>query len=274
MLTFVPIPSVFTSQTGFSTAKKRLSANIQSYAAPTAKLSAVLFDCDGVLAESERDGHRLAFNTAFESVGLPDHWDSARYGTLLSVGGGKERLTAHWNEVGWPRVHDHDALVKQLHVTKTMLFGQLVADGRVPLRMGVAPLIASLINRGIAVAVCSTSQERAVRGVVAQLGDTLAAHVPVFAGDIVKRKKPAPDIYLLALEQLQLQPGSVCVVEDSAIGVAAAKAAGLPVLVTKSAYTQDEDFSQADRVVQSLVDDAITIADLETIVQLASTTAK
>lgn len=241
------------------------------FTVPVAKLSAVLFDCDGVLAESERDGHRAAFNAAFEAFGLPDRWSAERYGVLLEVGGGKERMTAHWNESNtWPASHsnadERDELVRALHKKKTELFNQMVADGRVPLRDGVRDVIAAALSTGVKVAVCSTSQEPAVRGVVAQLGSELADQIPIFAGDVVPRKKPAPDVYLLALDKLRLNPTETCVVEDSGIGVASAKAAGLPVLVTKSAYTQDEDFSKADLVVSSIAEEGISLSSLEQIV--------
>jgi beta-phosphoglucomutase-like phosphatase (HAD superfamily) len=159
-----------------------------------AALSAVLFDCDGVLAETERDAHRVAFNLAFAEKAVDTVWDEELYGKLLETGGGKERMTAHWNEVGWPigysDLESRTALVKALHARKTELFMDLVQRGEVPLRDGVKRLIQEVRSAGIPVAVCSTSNERAVAEIVAQLGPDFVHSVPIFAGDIVSCKKP------------------------------------------------------------------------------------
>lgn len=231
-----------------------------------AKLDALLFDCDGVLADTERDAHRVAFNLAFKEEGLSDEWGEAQYGKLLETGGGKERMTAYWNEIGWPAEYsdpdDRTSLVKRLHARKTELFMTLVSEGRVPLRPGVQRLVEEARNEGVRVAVCSTSNERAVGEIVKMLGDNIAKDIRIFAGDVVKKKKPCPDIYLLAKDTLDLDAGNLCVIEDSFIGVAAARAAGMPVCVTKSSYTKDEDFSAAQRVVDSLNDPPTSLSDL------------
>lgn len=230
-----------------------------------AKLDALLFDCDGVLADTERDAHRVAFNLAFKEEGLSDEWGEAQYGKLLETGGGKERMTAYWNEVGWPKQfsdpEDRTSLVKRLHARKTELFMTLVSEGRVPLRPGVQRLVEEARKEGVRVAVCSTSNERAVGEIVNMLGD-IAKDIRIFAGDVVKKKKPSPDIYLLAKDDLDLDADNLCVIEDSFIGVAAARAAGMPVCVTKSSYTKDEDFSAAQRVVDSLDDPPVSLSDL------------
>lgn len=238
--------------------------------AARAKLDALLFDCDGVLADTERDAHRVAFNLAFEEEGLSDRWGEAQYGKLLETGGGKERMTAYWNEIGWPSQYaspdQRTALVKRLHARKTELFMTLVSEGRVPLRPGVQRLVEEARVEGVRVAVCSTSNERAVGEIVKMLGDGIAKDIRIFAGDVVKKKKPSPDIYLLAKDTLHLDAHNLCVIEDSHIGVAAARAAGMPVCVTKSSYTKDEDFSAAQRVLGSLDDPMTRLSDLTELV--------
>jgi HAD superfamily hydrolase (TIGR01509 family) len=224
---------------------------------------AILFDCDGVLADTERDGHRVAFNRAFREFRIDEEkatWDVNLYGQLLEVGGGKERMTAHFNEVGWPDVartpDDQRELVQRLHKRKTEIFMKMVDAGEIPLRVGVASLIQRAFERSdMRVAVCSTSNEKAVQAIVNLLGPDIAPRIRVFAGDVVPRKKPAPDIYLLAIEQMRLDPNHTVVIEDSAIGVKAAKAAGLCCLVTKSAYTRFESFEGADAVIDALPKD-------------------
>lgn len=238
-------------------------------------LDALLFDCDGVLADTERDAHRVAFNLAFEERGISDVWDEALYGKLLETGGGKERMTAYWNGLKtWPDEVGEDAdarqaMVKELHARKTALFMELVDSGQVPLRPGVARLVGEALKAGVPVAVCSTSNEKAVQRIVDQLGDA-AEGIQVFAGDIVAKKKPYPDVYLLAAEKLGVDPKNVCVVEDSCIGLAAARAAGMPCVVTKSTYTVDEDFQDAQRVVDSLEDPLTTLDELTQLVELLS----
>jgi HAD superfamily hydrolase (TIGR01509 family) len=233
---------------------------------------AILFDCDGVLADTERDGHRVAFNRAFREFRLDEekaNWDVNLYGQLLEVGGGKERMTAHFNEVGWPDTartpEEQRDLVQRLHKRKTELFMQMVEAGEIPLRVGVASLIGRALQRSeMRIAVCSTSNERAVQAIVNLLGQEIAPKIRVFAGDMVPRKKPAPDIYLLAMERMKLDPDHTVVIEDSAIGLQAAKSAGLACLVTKSAYTRFETFDNADEVMDALPRDgseAIRVLD-------------
>ncbi len=217
-------------------------------------LQAILFDCDGVLVDTERDGHRVAFNQAFAQLGLDVEWSVERYHVLLETAGGKERMRAHFDEMGWPAsVTDRDAFLLQVHVLKTDLFMDLINAGKMVMRPGVSALIAQALSRGVQVAVCSTSNVKAVQGIVDQLiGGDLAPRIRVFAGDMVKAKKPDPAIYQMALDQMGLDPARCVVVEDSNIGLRAAKAAGLRCIVTKSTYTGSEDFSAADLVVEDL----------------------
>ena len=213
---------------------------------------ALLFDCDGVLVDTERDGHRVSFNKAFEEKGLRVTWDVELYGKLLEIGGGKERMTHYFNGVGWPETIEESQrkdFVAGLHKRKTDLFMDLVESGQLPLRPGVATLIDEALGEGVQVAVCSTSNERAVSAIVrVMLGEDRANLMKIFAGDVVPKKKPDPAIYQLAATTLQVQPERCVVIEDSHIGLAAAKAAGMVCIVTKSGYTENEDFAKADAV--------------------------
>jgi HAD superfamily hydrolase (TIGR01509 family) len=217
-------------------------------------LQALIFDCDGVLVDTERDGHRVAFNEAFRQAGLQAQWDIERYGTLLTTAGGKERMRRHFDEAGWPAEWpDCDALIARLHRLKTDIFMELIAQGGLPLRPGVQRLVDEAMAEGVTLAVCSTSNERAVQSVVDMLlGPQRSAHMRVFAGDAVAAKKPAPDIYNLAAATLGLTPGHCVVIEDSNNGLRAAKSAGMRCIVTISSYTADEDFTLADKVVADL----------------------
>ena len=224
------------------------------------ELQAILFDCDGVLADTERDGHRVAFNQAFGALGLDTKWSVERYAELLKVAGGKERMRHHFDQAGWPNVPDRDAFILEAHKLKTSKFMEIAASGAMRLRPGVKQLIRSALEAGVTVAVCSTSYERAVQGIVDRLiGEDLAAQIPVFAGDMVSAKKPDPAIYLLAKRSLGLDPARCMVIEDSNIGLRAAKAAGMSCIVTKSTYTRGEDFSLAEAVVDDLAAGGITL---------------
>ena len=218
------------------------------------QMQALIFDCDGVLVDTERDGHRVAFNQAFAALGIDRNWSVERYAELLHTAGGKERMTRDFNEVGWPVPEvDRTALIQSLHLRKTDLFMDLIAAGSLPLRSGVARLVDQAIAAGLPIAVCSTSNERAVQTVIdVMLGAARARHITLFAGDIVAKKKPDPAIYTLAATTLNLDPAACVVIEDSHIGLTAARAAGMHCIVTKSAYTADEDFSGADRIVADL----------------------
>ena len=223
-------------------------------------------------SQTERDGHRPAFNQAFAENGLDTIWEVERYGKLLEVGGGKERMTAHWNEVGWPSaipVDIRQEKVKELHLRKTDIFMDLINQQQIPLRHGVLRVIDDAINSGLKLAVCSTSNEKAVRNLVNTLmGGDRASNFQIFAGDMVSKKKPAPDVYNLAVETMGLDKARCVIVEDSAIGLGAAMAARIKCIVTKSSYTAGEDFSGADLVVDELGDDPLTGVSLETLEQL------
>ncbi|MEQ9491378.1 MAG: HAD-IA family hydrolase [Alphaproteobacteria bacterium] len=217
-------------------------------------MQALIFDCDGVLVDTERDGHRVAFNQAFAEMGLDTEWSENRYGVLLGTAGGKERMRVHFDETGWPVPEgERDALILELHKCKTAIFMELIESGALPLRPGVATKVDAALGDGYKIAVCSTSNEKAVQKIVdVLLGPDRAKHMPVFAGDMVSAKKPDPAVYLLAQDTLGLDPAKCLVVEDSAIGLRAAIGAQMNCLVTLSTYTKHESFPGAKKVVSDL----------------------
>ena len=232
------------------------------------QLQALIFDCDGVLVDTERDGHRVAFNQAFAKKGLDIEWDVQLYGDLLEVAGGKERMRHYFNTHQWPsNITDKDIYIKELHKLKTDCFMQIIGSCQLPLRPGVARLVDEAIADGITLVVCSTSNERAVTLVVERLlGAERRSHfAAIFAGDVVSRKKPDPEIYNLAARQLNLEPAQCVVVEDSRNGFLAAQAAGMHCIVTTNGYTEHEDFSQADLVVSKLGEPPDIQVTLETV---------
>jgi HAD superfamily hydrolase (TIGR01509 family) len=224
-------------------------------------MPALILDCDGVLADTERDGHRHAFNDTFDELGLPVHWSDADYAEKLKIGGGKERmaslLTAEFVAANHLPV-DPDAqkqLLADWHRRKTARYKAIVADGQLPGRPGIARIAAEAADAGWTLAVASTSAEESVRAVLDHaVGAELAAAFSVFAGDIVPAKKPDPAIYELALSELGRAPTDAVVIEDSRNGLLAALGAGLRCVVTVSSYTADEDMREAALVVSSLGD--------------------
>jgi HAD superfamily hydrolase (TIGR01509 family) len=225
----------------------------------TAAGNTLIFDCDGVLADTERHGHLPAFNGAFAELGIPMQWSEDEYAQLVRIGGGKERITAALAQrrrdgLLGPDDVPEDA-VPRIHQIKTAIYRSLVADGVMPPRAGVARLIRSALSEDWHVAVASTSAPESVRSVLdSVVGHNVAESIPIFAGDAVPAKKPAPDIYLLALDQLGADTDATIVVEDSAVGMRAAVSAGLACIVTPSSYTLAEDFTPAAAVVTSLGD--------------------
>ena len=225
-------------------------------------MSALVFDCDGVLADTERYGHLPAFNATFEQFGLPVRWSEDDSAEKLRIGGGKERMASLFADPGFVReagvpdgAEERAALLAQWHKAKTAHFTQLVQEGALPGRAGIRRLIHDALDAGWQVAVASTSAEASVTAVLRHaVGEEAAARIPIFAGDVVPAKKPDPAIYLLAVERLGLDPADTLVVEDSRNGLLAAHRAGLACLVTVSSYTGDEDFSEASLVVSELGD--------------------
>ncbi|WP_295693293.1 HAD-IA family hydrolase [Lapillicoccus sp.] len=225
-------------------------------------MSALIFDCDGVLADTERYGHLPAFNTTFEQYGLPTHWDEDEYAIRLRIGGGKERMASLFDDpdfVARAGIPDDPTLRADLlaawHRTKSQTFKRMVSQGALPARPGISRLIPEALAAGWSVCVASTSAVESVRAVLVNaVGEQVATSVPIFAGDVVPAKKPDPAIYLLALDRLDLDPHDALVVEDSRNGLRAAVGAGLPCLVTVNGYTRGEDFSEATLVVSDLGD--------------------
>jgi len=241
-------------------------------------IKALIFDCDGVLVDTERDGHRVGFNRAFKEMGIDAEWDVELYGKLLLVAGGKERMRAYFDKFGWPAdaetAEARDELILKLHKLKTEITAELVGEGGLPLRPGIARIVDEAIAEGVKLGVCTTSNPKFIDAVLDLFGAERKAKFDfVHAGDIVAKKKPAPDIYLLALETLGLPAHECMVIEDSRNGLLAARGAGLPTLVTTSTYTVEEDFTGAARVVPELGDEPnvnVTLADLG---ELAAATA-
>ncbi|CAN5722998.1 HAD family hydrolase [soil metagenome] len=221
----------------------------------TAPPCSLIFDCDGVLADTERFGHLPAFNAAFAELGVPMKWSDDDYARLVQIGGGKERIAAALAETDITTdIAPAGEYVKAIHAVKTRIYRDMVADGVMPPRPGVTRLITSALAAGWNVAVASTSTVESVRSVLECAVGTAAQDIPVFAGDMVSHKKPAPDIYQLAVTELGADPESTVVIEDSAVGLQAAHAAGLACVVTPSSYTHGEDFSEASAVVCTLGD--------------------
>mgnify|MGYP001816249860 FL=1 len=220
------------------------------------ELKALIFDVDGTLADNERDGHRVAFNQAFEARGLDWRWDVETYGGLLEIFGGKERLK-HYIEESLPadqQPEDVDSFVAEVHADKTRRYTELLEQGTIPLRPGVERLLREARAAGLALAVASTTTPQNVATLMrANLGPDEADFFDVVsAGDMVENKKPAPDVYERALDELGLPPEACLVFEDTSLGLASARNAGLDTVITVNDYTEDEDFSGALLVLDHL----------------------
>ena len=221
-------------------------------------LHALLFDVDGTLADTERDGHRPAFNQAFKDAGLDWHWDVALYGKLLAVTGGKERMKHYIDQFrpDYSKPDNFDELVAELHQAKTRHYSALAAQGGIPMRPGVKRLLAEARAAGLRLAIATTTTPENVTVLLEHsLGPGTQDWFEVIAaGDIVPAKKPAPDIYHYALEKMGLDPADCLAFEDSENGLRASLGAGLKTLVTINDYTRDHDFSGAAVVLSDLGD--------------------
>lgn len=219
-----------------------------------AMIKAVFFDQDGVIVDTERDGHRVAFNRTFAEFGFKVEWDQETYHALLQVGGGKERMRYAYENGGYGvPVEDIEGTIEQMHRRKTDIFVEMIQNNELPLRPGVHRLMKEINEAGLVLGICTTSNERAAATITGGLLKGIRFDF-VLAGDVVKNKKPDPEIYLLALAIAGVQPDECLVVEDSHIGVSAAKAAGMKVIATVNGYTRAEDTSAADFVVDCLGD--------------------
>jgi len=218
------------------------------------KIKAAFFDQDGVIIDTERDGHRVSFNMTFKEFGFTDEWDVDYYHELLQIAGGKERMKHHWKTKGFSRPlteEEIDNLVKEMHKRKTAIFVDLIESGKLPLRPGIRRFMKELMEAGIQIGVCTTSNEQAAKAITEKILSDIKFDI-VLAGDVVKNKKPDPEIYNLALSRLGLQPDECFVVEDSKNGVKAAKAASMKTIVTTNGYTEKEDVEAGDVIVSSL----------------------
>jgi HAD superfamily hydrolase (TIGR01509 family) len=219
-------------------------------------IKAIFFDQDGVIIDTERDGHRVAFNETFKHYGYDFEWDVDYYHELLQVAGGKERMKHHLHTKGFGvevKPEDEDELIKEMHKYKTQTFIELIESGKLPLRPGVKRFMQEGMDAGLILGVCTTSNVKSAQAVAYNILKDIKFEF-VLAGDMVKVKKPDPEIYNMALEKTGLEPNEVVVIEDSRNGVLAAKAAGLYIVATTNVYTEKEDLSDADIIVTSLGD--------------------
>ncbi len=228
-------------------------------------IRALIFDVDGTIADTE-ETHRQSFNAAFLEHGLAWDWSRREYAGLLRTSGGKERIAVYIESLGLEAQEKARLMpmVQLIHASKTRIYGELIADGRAPLRPGVARLIGEARAAGVRLAIASTTTAANISALIgAQFGAGAWNWFEALAcGDVVPDKKPAPDIYVRALGMLRL-PAQDCVAfEDSVNGLRSAKAAGLYTVVTPTVWSEGQDFSGADLLLRSLGDaDAPLAAD-------------
>ena len=224
----------------------------------------LIFDCDGVLADTELHGHLVAFNQMWKKLGVPWQWSPEQYAEKLKIGGGKERMASLFLDRNFQQVfavpksaEARKALIATWHKEKTTIYQEIISSGRIVPRSGIKRIAEAALGADWKVAVASTSAKPSVEVVLTHVvGASTANRFAVFAGDIVTAKKPAPDIYLLATRGMGIAPENCVAIEDSRNGLLSAVAAGIRVVVTTSWFTRDEDFSEARLVVSALGDPA------------------
>lgn len=219
------------------------------------EMQALIFDVDGTLAETE-EAHRRAFNDAFAAAGVPWHWDAPRYLELLAVAGGRERIR-HYLQIFQPHVFgqsDLDALIATIHADKTLRYAQRVEAGEVALRPGVERLLDEAGQAGLRLAIATTTSLKNVNALLrATLGPAGRERFEVIgAGEQAAAKKPAPDIYCWVLDRLGLPPEECLAIEDSSNGLRAASGAGIATVITRSLYTQSDNFEGAIAIIDNL----------------------
>ena len=222
------------------------------------QLKAVIFDVDGTLAETERDGHRVAFNFAFLTVGLDWIWDEALYGKLLAVAGGKERIVYYLTRFNPDFCCEGslEHLVSQIYEVKTRCYLALLEARKISLRSGVFRLVNDIRAAGLRMAIATASTTENVTTLLTQTFgcDSLSWFECIATGDLLLDKKPDPAVFNYCLTQLALPASDCLVIEDSGIGVKAAITAGIPTIVTFNSYTKEDDFSGALSVFDQLGD--------------------
>jgi len=219
-------------------------------------LKALILDIDGTLSDTERDGHRIAFNQAFKEAGLNWHWDTKTYGNLLEVTGGKERIHHFINKFqpAFDPPENLNDFILKLHKTKTRHFVTLLKSGAIPLRPGVERVLKEARSEGLRLAIATTTTpENVTTLLTATLGkDSIDWFEVIAAGDVVPGKKPAPDIYLYALKQMGLNADDCIAFEDSENGLLSSTGAGIKTIVTINDYTRQQDFGGAALVLDQL----------------------
>ena len=238
------------------------------------QLEALIFDVDGTLADTEGDGHLVAFNMAFKAAGLDWHWSGELYGQLLAVTGGKERIRYYLDEFyptergekfSSPATQDEAFIdfVADLHAAKTNYYKQLMEEGAVPLRTGVVRLFNEAREANLRLAIATTTTPGNVTALLTHtLGeDSIDWFEVIAAGDIVPAKKPAADIYVYAMQQMNLKPEQCLAFEDSHNGILSSKGADLKTVITINDYTRDHDFKGAELVLSDFgePDQAMTV---------------
>lgn len=218
-------------------------------------LKALLFDVDGTLADTERDGHRVAFNLAFAEAGLDWEWSVPLYGQLLAVTGGKERIRYYLDNFNraFERPDELDEFIAGLHQAKTRHYVRMLSEGMIPLRPGVKRLIIEARDAGMRLAVATTTTPENVSALLenAMDPDAMSWFEVIAAGDIVPAKKPAPDIYLHAMEKMGLSPAECIAFEDSHNGIRSSMGADLKTIIAVNDYTRDDDFTGATIVLDN-----------------------
>ena len=218
------------------------------------KLQAIIFDVDGTLADTE-DVHRLAFNYVFAEYGLDWQWTPDLYQDLLSISGGRERITTFGQDLRrrFTSERDFDQFVVTLHRAKTRKYAAMLTEGEVALRPGIRRLIDEAREAGIVLAIATSS---AYSNAETLLDNNLPPgwrdwFSAIETCDSVAQKKPSPAVYQAVLGKLGLDTDCIVALEDTQNGLRAATAAGVTTVVTTHRFTRHHDFPGAALVVDS-----------------------